>query len=136
MYLRQLDKKILDFLLSHLNINSIQNKFKELRQIVMESKVQIMAVSETKIDASYTDSQFHIPGYHLHHPDKKKGSGRVLMLGTSKMESVRVKIDIRYKKIEIIALQFVLKTKNSYYSPSTGHQRKLPHTTSYFWKRN
>ena len=77
----------------------------------MESKVQIMAVSETKIDASYTDSQFHIPGYHLHHPDRKKGSGRVLMLGTSKMESVRVKIDRRYKKIEIIALQFVLKTK-------------------------
>ena len=98
----------------------------------MESKVQIMAVSETKIDASYTDSQFHIPGYHLHHPDRKKGSGRVLMLGTS----VRVKIDRRYKKIEIMALQFVLKTKNSYYSLSTGHQRKLPHTTSYFWKRN
>ena len=132
MYLRQLDNKILDFLLSHLNINSIQNKLKELRHIVMESKVQIMAVSETKIDASYPDSQFHIPGYHLHHPDRKKGSGRVLMLGTS----VRVKIDRRYKKIKIIALQFVLKTKNSYYSLSTGHQRKLPHTTSYFWKRN
>lgn len=55
-----------DLLLSHLNSNSIQNKFEELRHIVIESRVQIMVGSETKVDASYPDSQFHIPGYHLH----------------------------------------------------------------------
>lgn len=55
MYLRQFDNKILDFFLSYLNINSIQNKFKELRYIVMELKVQIMVVSEIKIDVLYID---------------------------------------------------------------------------------
>ena len=49
-------------LLCHLNINSIQNKFDELKDIIINNKVQIMAVSETKIDRSYPDSQFLIPG--------------------------------------------------------------------------
>ena len=79
-----------DLLLSHLNINSIQNKFEELRHIVIESRVQIMVVSETKVDASYPDSQFHIPGYRLHRQDRKKGGGGVLMLVSSKIESKRI----------------------------------------------
>ena len=75
-----------NLLLSHLNIDSIQNKFEELSHIVVESRVQIMAVSETKVDASYPDSQFYIPGYHLHHWDRKKGGGGVLMLVSSKIK--------------------------------------------------
>ena len=101
-----------DLLLSHLNINSIQNKFEELRHIVLESRVQIMVVSKSKVDASYPDSQFHIPGYHLHRQDRKKGGGGVLMLVSSKIESRRIKIDRKYKTIEIIALHIALTTRN------------------------
>lgn len=49
-----------DLLLCHININRIQNKFEELKNIITKSRVQIMAVSETKIDGSYQDSQFLI----------------------------------------------------------------------------
>ena len=105
-------ENLIELLLSHLNINSIQNMFEELKQIVVESRVQIMVVSETKIDASYPDSQFHIPGYHIHRQDRKKGGGGVLMFVTSKIESKRIKFDRRYKTIEIMALQIALKTKN------------------------
>ena len=51
-------------LLCHLNIKIIQNKFDELKDIIINNKVQIMAVGETKIDRSYLDSQFLIPGYY------------------------------------------------------------------------
>ena len=53
-------------LLCHLNINSIQNKFDELKDIFIKNKMQIMAVGETKIDRSYPDSQFLIPGFYFH----------------------------------------------------------------------
>ena len=43
-------------LLCHLNINSSQNKFDELKDNIINNKMQIMAVSETKIDRSYPDS--------------------------------------------------------------------------------
>ena len=68
---RQKNEK--DLLLCHLNINSIQNKFEELIDIMKKSRVQIMAVSESKIDGSYPDSQFLVPGYYLHRKDRKKG---------------------------------------------------------------
>ena len=51
-------------LLCHLNINRSQNKFDELKDNIINNKMQIMAVSETKIDRSYPDSQFLIPGYY------------------------------------------------------------------------
>ena len=95
-----------------------------------------MVVSESKVDASYPDSQFHIPGYHLHRQDRKKGGSEVLMLVSSKIESRRIKIDRKYKTIEIIDLILPRQQGISYYSLSTGRQRKLLHTTSYFLKRN
>ena len=100
-----------DMLLCHLNINSIQNKFEELKDIITKFKVQIMVVSETKIDSSYPDSQFHVPGYYLHRQDRKKGGGGILMLVSSKIQSKRIKIDRRYKTIEPLALEIGLKTR-------------------------
>lgn len=79
-----------DLLLCHININSIHNKFEELKNIITKSRVQIMAVSETKIDGSYQDSQFLIPGYYLHRNDRKKGGGGVLMFVSSKIKSKRI----------------------------------------------
>ena len=49
-----------EVLMCHLNINSIQNKFKELASLVKKSRTQLMIVSESKIDSSYPNSQFTI----------------------------------------------------------------------------
>ena len=105
---RQKNEK--DLLLCHLNINSIQNKFEELIDIMKKSRVQIMAVSESKIDGSYPDSQFLVPGYYLHRKDRKKGGGGVLMLVSSKIQSKRIIIDRKYKTIEPLALEIGLKS--------------------------
>ena len=52
-----------ELLVCHLNINSIQNKFEELAANINKISAHIVFVSETKIDASYPDEQFSIPGY-------------------------------------------------------------------------
>lgn len=64
------NKNYQNLLLCHINVNGIQNEFEELKDTVIKSNVQIMAVSETKIDGSYPNSQFMIPGYYLHRNDK------------------------------------------------------------------
>lgn len=61
-----------DILLCHLNINSIQNKFEELVALIRKLKIHIIFISETKIDSTYPDSQFAIPGYTLYRNDIKK----------------------------------------------------------------
>ena len=46
--------------ISHININSIRNKFELLDEAVM-GNVDILRVTETKIDESFPTSQFIIP---------------------------------------------------------------------------
>ena len=45
-----------------LNINSIRNKFDSLVEMVKEN-VDILLISETKIDSSFPKVQFHIDGF-------------------------------------------------------------------------
>ena len=49
-------------IIGHININSIRNKFDDLQHIVRD-KIDILLVSETKIDNSFPDGQFSIDGY-------------------------------------------------------------------------
>ena len=48
--------------LSHLNIDFLRNKFEMLREIVQD-KLDISLVSETKVDPSFPSSQFLIEGF-------------------------------------------------------------------------
>ena len=57
---------------AHLNINSIQNKFEELKLLNDLLKAQIFIVSETKIDRSYPDDQFRLQGYQMYRRDGPK----------------------------------------------------------------
>lgn len=49
----------------HLNINSIQNKFDELKLLNRGLKSQIIILSEMKIDSSYKSDQFRPQGYQM-----------------------------------------------------------------------
>ena len=48
---------------SYLNINSIRNKFDNLK-LIIDEHVDILCVAETKIDNSFPTAQFSWPGYH------------------------------------------------------------------------
>ena len=48
--------------LAHININSLRNKFEGLKEVI-NNNVDILVVSETKLDISFPASQFHLPGY-------------------------------------------------------------------------
>ena len=48
--------------LEHLNINSIKNKFESVWELV-KNIVDIFLLSESKLDSSFPDDQFSIPGY-------------------------------------------------------------------------
>ena len=48
-------------LIAHLNINSLRNKFEILKETIT-NKVDILLISETKLDSSFPLNQFHIDG--------------------------------------------------------------------------
>ena len=96
----------------HLNINSIQNKFEELAGLIKDSRTQLMIVSESKIDSSYPNSQFSIPGFVLYRNDRKKGGGGILAYVSSELTCKRIKLAKTYKTIEPIVLDIHFKTKS------------------------
>ena len=49
-------------IIGHLNINSLRNKFEQLKNII-KGKIDILVITETKIDNSFPTSQFYIEGY-------------------------------------------------------------------------
>ena len=49
-------------IIGHININSLRNKFLMLQEIVKD-KIDILLISETKLDKSFPSNQFEIEGY-------------------------------------------------------------------------
>ena len=49
-------------IIGNLNINSISRKFDQLKTII-QGKVDILVITETKLDASFPNIQFLIEGY-------------------------------------------------------------------------
>ena len=64
-------------LMFHLNINSLQNKFDELKLLNDKMKSQIIFLSEIKIE-SHPKSQFTLTGYNIYRKDREKGGGGII----------------------------------------------------------
>ena len=64
-------------LLGHLNINSVRNKFESTNELI-RNNFDIFVITESKLDSSFADSQFHVPGYRLFRKDRNKNGGGLM----------------------------------------------------------
>ena len=65
--------------IGHLNINSISGKFDQLKEVIKKS-IDILVISETKIDNSFPIHQFSIDGYSVpFRNDLDKNSGGIII---------------------------------------------------------
>ena len=72
-------KNLSRILIGHLNINSLKNKFETLVSSI-EFNLDILMISETKLDESFPVSQFLIPGFENPIPLDWSSSGGGIML--------------------------------------------------------
>ena len=66
-------------IVASININSLQNKFVEVKEWLEGNLVDILTIQETKIDRTFPNSQFNISGYNLFRRDRKKGGGGIIV---------------------------------------------------------
>ena len=66
-------------IIGHLNINSIRNKF-ELLSFLIDGKVDVFLISETKIDGTFPTSQFLMSGYcNVYRLDRNDKGGGIML---------------------------------------------------------
>ena len=72
-------KNVHRVIVSHININSIRNKIVALSDIIKEN-IDVLLVSETKLDISFPNSLFHIDGYSPPYRKDRSNNGGGLIL--------------------------------------------------------
>ena len=99
-----------NIVLGHLNINSIRNKFECLKYIVGKN-IDILLISETKLDESFPESQFIMDGFQLPFTEHRndKGGGLILYINED-IPCRRIPVNF-VPKIEAIVLEINLKKR-------------------------
>ena len=103
-------KNINRIAIGQININSIRNKFDLLSQLVM-GNLDILLISETKLDSSFPSNQFRINGYSTpYRLDRNCHGGGILLylrddipsrrltIQNTDVESIFIEINLRIKK--------------------------------------
>ena len=94
--------------MAQLNINSPRHKFDSLVRM-LHSNLDILLISETKIDSSFPTAQFQIEGYTTYRLDRNTNGGGILLYiredipstllnSDMSIESFSIEINIRKKK--------------------------------------
>ena len=96
-------------LIGHLNINSIRNKFDLLVDLVKD-KLDIILISETKIDSSFPNSQFEIQGYSSpHRLDRNEHGGGLLLYTRGDIHTKP--LPLVSESIECVILEIIIAKK-------------------------
>ena len=66
-------------ILDHLNINSVRNKFEAVTYLI-DNKIDLLLISETKLDDSFSASQFQMKGFSVPYRYDRNGKGGGLLL--------------------------------------------------------
>ena len=78
-------------IIGHININSIRNKFEPLVSFI-NNNLDILMISETKIDDTFPDSQFLIEGFSVpYRLDRTAKEGGILLYIREDIPSKRIK---------------------------------------------
>ena len=109
-------KHMKNFLICHLNINSLRYKYDEIKDILLDKVVDCLIISETKLDSSFKDSIFEVDGYKLQRRDRTDHGGGIATFMRADIPARR-RFDIECKTLENIVYEVTLdKTKWSIYA--------------------
>ena len=99
--------------IAELNINSIRNKFDQLRSIV-RGYVYILIITEAKLDSTFPTSQFMIDGYTIpYRLDRDKNGGGVLVFVRENIPSKILHMHVLMKRCYLLEISTPMKMNHA-----------------------
>ena len=89
-----------------LNINSLLSHIDEVRAFIEGTRIDILALNETKLDQSIKDNELYLPGYEIIKKDRtrnSRNSGGVCIYIRSNL-NFRIHEDLNVEQLEITAI--------------------------------
>ena len=111
-----------NMIIGHLNVNSLNLKFKEVKDLIVRCKFEVMVLTETKLDDSYRDALFEIDNYDMYRQDKRSNSGGIMIYVSKILPSTLGNInnfddDIECVSVEITCNETKLMVLGMYKNP-------------------
>ena len=105
-------------IVSHLNVNSVGPKITEIRELQKRCQLDILVLSESKLDESYKQDVIDIEGYNCVRQDKRGNSGGILtyiskdipfslgniQLCNDEIECLSIELNIKEEKIMLLCM--------------------------------
>ena len=99
------DKHIKNVIISHLNVNSLGSKIDEIKELLHSCKIDVLVLSETKLDGSYKQDILDIEGYCCIRKDKRSNSGGLLAYVSKDIPLSEGSISICNDEIECMSIE-------------------------------
>ena len=115
---------------AHLNINSVRNKF-DLLSGIIKSIIDILMISETKLDSPFPNGQFQIQGYsEPYRLDRNRNGGRILVFTRedipAKLIDSQIKIEGFFIELNLRRKKWLLRCScNPKYSQISHHLKEI-----------
>jgi len=99
------DKYSKHVMLGHLNVNSLGPKIDEVQEMLHECKLDLLVLSETKLDGSYKQELLDMAGYSCARQDKRSNSGGLLVYISNDIPYSAGSMNICNDEIECISIE-------------------------------
>ena len=103
-------KHIKNLFFGHLNINSLRNK-REFLEPLIRNHFDIFLISETKLDFSFSGSEFKIPGYRLFRKDRNQRRGGLIFYVNQDIPCKTINTFNFPNSLEVLPLEISLRKK-------------------------
>ena len=94
-----------NIIISHLNVNSLGSKINEIKELQKMCKLDVLVLSETKLDGSYKQEGLDIEGYCCIRRDKRSNSGGLLVYVSNDIPFSEGEISICNDELECISIE-------------------------------
>ena len=106
-------------IIANLNVNSLPNKFEEIKEWLAQKAFDILSIQETKIDRTFPNSQFHVEGFKLFRRDRVKGGGGIAVFIATTRKVACIHLEALLFDLRIGQRQFAL--LSAYKPPSVDN---------------
>ena len=97
-------KSPLNIICAYLNINSYRYKYEHIIELLQRNRVDILFLSETKLDDSFLDSLFNVDIFSLYRSDRNQHRGGLLAYMRSDLAGNR-NTQVEFKDIESLEFE-------------------------------